>query len=483
MAIGNGRWTTAGHVVGLACLGLLLFVAWRDDRPLHGDAAMYAAIAKTVAQSGEWLHLSINGEPYLNKPPLFFWASAAVVSALGPTTFAVQLVSGVLGVVGLLLLYAVCRAMRFGGDAAFASALVFATTPEVVHWTRGVHLESVLVIWLLLGILGVWISLSRSSGTLLIALAAAGGWLAKGPQALFAPAVAPILWLRDGILARRLISPAALGAAALLAVAVVPWTWIRLSEGTGYAEVYLRGQIGGVLVDAPVVYRRPLWYLAKLLKTYWPWLPFAAFGVVMLARRWREDAAARVWLSYAAVVVVVITIASVRKPRYLFPLYPALSVAAGSALAMLAAARPRLRLLPRLLWLSIAVAVVPFFVNREQAAEESSVQRDDAVAIARTLPEGAEVWLAADVPKEGMPGLAKVLGFYAPPLLCSCSAPACPEPDGSSGLLVLALADAAQALARRTGGSVERGNATIAVVRPGPGERRRLRAVVCAEAS
>ena len=41
---------------------------------------------------------------------------------------------------------------------------------------------------------------------------------------------------------------------------------------------------------------------------------------------------------------------------------------------------------------------------------------------ARAPPLDAEV-VASDVPQEGMPGIAKVLGLYAPPLLCSCGSP------------------------------------------------------------
>jgi 4-amino-4-deoxy-L-arabinose transferase-like glycosyltransferase len=42
------------------------------EDPLNGDPAMYATIARTIARTGEWTHLTFNGDPYLNKPPLYF---------------------------------------------------------------------------------------------------------------------------------------------------------------------------------------------------------------------------------------------------------------------------------------------------------------------------------------------------------------------------------------------------------------------------
>jgi 4-amino-4-deoxy-L-arabinose transferase-like glycosyltransferase len=474
-----GRARTAWwQIAGLVVLGGVLYLPWHSDRPLHGDAAMYAAIAKTVAETGETTHLTFNGRPYLNKPPLFFWLTAAAYRTFGVERATACLVSGLFGVANLLLLVLVSRRMGFDAETSFAAALAYATTPEVVHWTRGVHLESLLTCWLLLALLGAHVSLSHARGILLLGVAAAGGWMTKGPQVLLAVSVAPLLWLRDGVLRERLRSRWTLAAAAVLAAVVVPWTWARLAEGTGYAERYFVGQIGGVLVDWSGATRGPLWYLGKLAASYWPWLPLALVGVATLWRRRRDDAGARVWLTYGVLVLVVIAAASVRKPRYLVPLYPFLALCAGVGLAPLARARPRL--LPATLGVALAVALVIALVDREKSTPDSDRQRADAIEVARALPADAEVWLAGDVPQEGMPGIAKVLGFHARPQLCACGARCGPRAGERSGLRVVTLAASAARLAAWSGGDVELSNATLAVVRPAPGSRDALRAAVCA---
>jgi 4-amino-4-deoxy-L-arabinose transferase-like glycosyltransferase len=450
---GGGAITTAPwwHVPALLGLALLLLVSWHDDRPLHGDAAMYGAIAKAVVQSGDPTHLTINGRPYFNKPPLFFWLTALAYRVLGFGGLAPLLVSGLLGVANVLLLHALCRRMGFDPATAFAAALVYLTTPEVVHWTRGVHLESILTLWLLLGLGAAYVSIERPGAVLLLGLAAAGGWMAKGPQGLFGIAVAPLLWWRHGVLRERVRSPWLLVAAVVFVGLVVPWTWARVEEDAGFADTYFRGQIGGVLLDGTTVRRGPFWYLGKLASSYWPWLPFAVVGVVVLARRVRVDASAQAWLGYGAIVLAVTMAAATRRPRYLFPLYPLLAVASGVSLGMLA--RRWQRLLPGLAGCALVVALITSLVDRENSSAESDRMRGVAIALARQLPVDGEVWLASDVPLEGMPGIAKVLGLYAPPLLCSCGSPCRVSAPSSDDIRVVTLAQSADALAGDTAAS------------------------------
>lgn len=458
------------HVPALLLLALLMFMPWTRERPLHGDAAMYATIAKTVAQTGELTRLTFNGRPYLNKPPLFFWLTAGVLRLSGDASVAPLLVSGLLGVLNVLLLYAICRRMGFDAAAAFAASLAYLTTHEVVHWTRGVHLESLLTLWLLVGVLAAYLSVTRPAAILLLGLAAGFGWLAKGPQALFATAVAPVLWWQQGLLRARSASRWTAAAGALFLLLVAPWTLAQIAQGSGYAGVYFGEQIGGMLLEPTTVPRGPLWYFGVLLKTYWPWLPFAVAGLVVLGTRWRSDPAARAWLVYGAIALLVTVSASARRGRYLFPLYPVLAVAAGVSLGRLA--RHSGRLLPALAGLALVMSTVVALVDREHASEASNLLRADAIEIARALPPDAEVWIASDVPQEGMPGITKVLGLHAPPLLCACGG-RCPSGGAASEPLhVVVLAGSADELARQTGGSVVRRNRTLAtlVVPPGPRE-------------
>lgn len=404
------------QIAVLVVLAALLCLGRAAKNPLDGDPAMYATIARTIARTGEWTHLTFNGDPYLNKPPLHFWLNALVFRALGATTFTATLLPGLLGVVDTLLVYTASRIMRFGPATAFAAALVYATTPEVVHWSRGVHLETLVTFWVLVGVIAAFWSVERAWATLLVAVAAAGGALAKGPQGLFPAALALILWMHAGVTRRRVTSRWAFAGAVLAIAVTAPWLWARVHEGTGFAETYFGDQIGSVLFGKRVLGRGPLWYLAKLARTYWPWLPVAAVGIVLLWRRRRESLAARTWLVYTMLVFVVISLAAGRKSRYLFQLYPALAVASGVALAELAERVPRV--LTALVAASavgaIVVASLGDHVSKTQARHSA-----EALEIAGRLESGDTVLITRRT-QWGEPQFGKILGFYGAPLLRAC---------------------------------------------------------------
>jgi 4-amino-4-deoxy-L-arabinose transferase-like glycosyltransferase len=453
----------AVHVGVLAVLSLTLCLARVAVEPLDGDPAMYATIAKTIAQTGEWMHLTFNGEPYLAKPPLHFWVNAFVFHVLPVTAFSAALVPGLLGVADTLLVYGLCRSMFPGWQTGFAAGLVYATTPEVVHWSRGVHLETLVTLWVLLGLLCAYRSVTQPSVLLLLGVTCAGGWLAKGPQGLFPAAVAGLLWAREGVLWRRVVSLWALAAVGVVLALAGPWLWARLTEGSGFGDAYFGGQIGRTLFRGGVLRRGPLWYVTKLLRTYWPWLPVAAVGLVLLARRWQQLLGARLWLVYAAVVMGIISLAVGKKSRYLFQLYPALAVAAGAAIAAAAERRPRL--LPTLLVPAAVVAVVVAVAGGGRTSPAQAARVRDAAQVAAQLDPTARVWLRRPT-RHGERGLEKTLGFYAAPLLRTCRAQCLKE--ALPGDLVIAPTDEAERLARYHGGEIEVRTPTVTVVRLRP---------------
>src|SRR5580765_7897692 len=104
-----------------------------------------------------------------------------------------------------------------------------------------------------------------------------------------------------------------------------------------------------------------------------------------------------------------------RRGRYLFQLYPALSVAAGAAVVFAAQRRPRaLRVLAAL---SVMVACGLVLFGRKST--QPSAPTRDTLAVARRLEPADTVWLTERTERGGKadPSVGKTLGFYAPPLL------------------------------------------------------------------
>jgi 4-amino-4-deoxy-L-arabinose transferase-like glycosyltransferase len=451
------------HVSAIALLAAALGIGGVAREPLDGDPAMYATIARTILDAGEWTHLTFNGVPYVNKPPLHFWLNALAFRVLGTSTFTAILVPGLLGVVCVLLVYALVRRTLSDGavEPALLAALVYLTTPEVAHWSRGVHLETLVTAWILLGLLAAYRSVADERAILWLGVTAIGGWFAKGPQGLLPAVVAVVLWAHAGVLVARVRSRWSLGAAVLAVVTVGPWLVARLGEGSDFGRAYFEGQIGQVLFEGGELVRGPFWYIGKLLRTYWPWLPAALVGIVMLAARWRESLGARLWLVYGAIILLVISAAVGKKSRYLFQLYPAFAAASGIALSRMVRRAPSL---PFLLFCGAAIATLVVVARGEHVSRSQRAHTEAALAIAAVLPRSARVWLTHEV-QYGQPQLGKIVGFYGPPLLRTCRA-SC-DGEASDGDAVIVRDHEADAIARALGAEVRARHGVLVLLEVG----------------
>jgi 4-amino-4-deoxy-L-arabinose transferase-like glycosyltransferase len=79
-------------------LTLLLFAAWLAAtigwRPLAlPDEGRYASVAWEMLRSGNWLEPTLDGLPFLHKPPLWYWLSASAMSLFGVHPWAARLPS------------------------------------------------------------------------------------------------------------------------------------------------------------------------------------------------------------------------------------------------------------------------------------------------------------------------------------------------------------------------------------------------------
>ncbi|HEY2989802.1 MAG TPA: glycosyltransferase family 39 protein [Candidatus Binatia bacterium] len=455
------------HVAVLAALALILCVGGlAAHKTLEGDEALYSLIPKTIVMTGDWFHLTYNGEPYFFKPPLNFWISAAIFHVLPMTAFSAALGSALFGALSALMIYAVCRAMFPGWELAFASALVFLTTHEVLHWTRGVHLESMVTFWILVGLWAAYRSVKNPAAIAGLGVAAGLGWLAKGPQSLYPAFVAVLLWTSERILGRRLFSLWSVVAGVVLIAILAPWFLLRLGEGSGFGHGYFIKEIGHTLFGPTQLHNGPLFYPVKIAATYWPWLPVAAGGFIILARGWRDSVGARLWLFYGALVAVIIMVTAERRMRYLYQLYPALSVAAGVAVTFAAQRWPRML---RIFIVMAAIGAAGLLAFGRRSTPPSPPTRDAVVVAGRIRPD-EQVWLTERTQHGAKvePSIAKSLGFYAPPLLRSCQSDCSGE--AAAGSTVIARSDEAQQVAQVVNGKIDYANKTLAIVKiPGAG--------------
>src|SRR6188768_167876 len=124
----------------LLWLALALFVivgtglGIRDPWP--ADEPRFAALARDMALSGEWLFPRVGGDLYQDKPPLFFWLLAVCYTVIGSVRWSF-LVPAFLATGGVLFLIYDFGRRTVSREAGLAASLLVVCTLQFVVATRG----------------------------------------------------------------------------------------------------------------------------------------------------------------------------------------------------------------------------------------------------------------------------------------------------------------------------------------------------------
>src|SRR5436305_8765699 len=111
-----------------AAMALVLVLApLAADAPLlDPDEGLHAAIAQEMNQRGDYVTPTFLGEPFLDKPILFFWAEALSLRALGDREAAVRLPPLLFGVLAMLAVASLGRAL-FDAPTGALAGIVYGT--------------------------------------------------------------------------------------------------------------------------------------------------------------------------------------------------------------------------------------------------------------------------------------------------------------------------------------------------------------------
>jgi 4-amino-4-deoxy-L-arabinose transferase-like glycosyltransferase len=343
----------------LAAALLLPTLALRSSWP--PDETRYADVARSMAQDGRLAVPTLHGEPYGEKPPVPFWAGAALMRVGVPPLSALRVVSIAAGVATIALLPAVGAGLGLSAAAAGRGAWVLATTPLwLVHAQLGM-LDALLAAWVAFA---AACKLRRArpgarralwSGLEGIALGAA--LLTKGPVALLFP-----LGLRLG--AGRRAGPARADASDLAALGVAlalgaAWLAAVAAEvDADYARALAFGQLARRVGGGEVPHPAPP---GELLPVAFAWLlPWSALGLAAVRAEVRRALPGGLgplagWLF---VPWVVLSLLPSQQVQYVLP-----GVPAGALLVGAVAGEPAGRALGgalRALGAAVGVALVAF---------------------------------------------------------------------------------------------------------------------------
>ena len=178
------RRVRAGSLLLVILLPAALLYPTLGFHLLEPDEGRYAQIPKEMLAAGEWVVPTLQGEPYLDKPPLMYWLVTLSYRAFGVSPAAARLVPAVCVHLTVLAVYLIGR-RSVGQRAALWAALLLSVAPGFVSVARLLVLDGLLVLCVTLSVLcgfeAVRAGRVRWGWWLLSALASGLGFLTKGP--------------------------------------------------------------------------------------------------------------------------------------------------------------------------------------------------------------------------------------------------------------------------------------------------------------
>lgn len=318
----------------LLASAILLFVDLGGSSIWDANEAYYVETPRQMVLTGDYVGPTFNGEPRLNKPVLSYWIVAGFYKVLGVSVWTERVAIAI----GTLLLIAatfVIGRTIAGTDTGVLAALILASAPRVMLWSRRIFIDiyftSFLSVALMAFVLARAYPAHRRRYLVLMYVGLGLAMLIKGPAALVFPGLvlfAFLLWNRQFNEVKTLMLPAGL---LIVAAIVTPW-YAMLYARDGWKPIhdfFIGENIGRFTETYGLQHRPPYFYLGVLLTDLTPWALFLP-GALWAAWRSKESQM-RLLIVWIAVFVGAFTFSSTKQDLYIFPIVPAVAVVIAAA--------------------------------------------------------------------------------------------------------------------------------------------------------
>lgn len=314
--------------VALLALTMVFAVGWNLGGPpvAHIMELRNLITAREMADTGQWLLPTMNGELRLAKPPLPTWLAAlgAVVGGGFRDLTAMRLPTVFAALIGAVATVAYSRTLKLAHGTSWLAALVLTTTFLYAHESRLATWDVPAHAFAMAGIATVASSKSGSRPWIVVVAGVffAASILSKGPVA---PAVLALPWLGVTAYWRR-------------EDLVIGWRGLGILVGVTFTlglawplHVYLHAP--GPLADTVIheagtwigYHTRPPWFYATapLMLGVWAPVGVAVLLAPWLAPRWASRHETRILLAWTLLSLIILALIPMKKDRYLLPvLFP-----------------------------------------------------------------------------------------------------------------------------------------------------------------
>lgn len=350
MSRSDGKNSAISGGMVVLCLLISLAGLWNHDL-WTPDEPREAALVLSISRTGNVIVPQLAGDPFVEKPPLFYIVAAAGIALLGKwigNTEAIRLTLALWGLGTLGMTYLIARRL-WDAKTGLLAMVVLALMPGFVHVTHWILVDNALMFfvtaafWCLVEAYGgqrlAWIPLAG--------ICAAGAFLTKGmvgPAVIAVGSIGLLVpWIRRHGWSRLFSFRSLLlhGLALLLLVGLSGLWMLALYHEGGpelWHEWFWNNHIGRFTGQATQLgHHRGVFYYLEIIPLYLlPWLAVWLVGLGSVLRRlWRKKPPGTAWsllLWWGLGGLALLMLSSTKREIYLCVLLPAFALMIVSAL-------------------------------------------------------------------------------------------------------------------------------------------------------
>jgi len=314
------------------------------------DESRYAWIARAMSESGDWVTPRLYGQPWFEKPILYYWAAAAGFRLNLSPEWAARLPSAcaalaaTIGISWLAWKFFDPRKDFIRGPALIAP-LLFSTTVAAIGFSRAATPDMLFCSSIALAMAcaaavlngrGFLTCASPSNGPasqtdlrplLLWGAFLGAGVLAKGPAALILAGGAIALWAMSTHRWRaaiRLAHPLAIGAFCIVAL---PWYVVCSIRNPQFLRIFILQHNFERYLTPVFMHRQPVWFFIPIfLLALLPWTvflwPAARAGLEMWRQKSWEESPGFFFACWTVFPILFFSFSESKLPSYILPAVP-----------------------------------------------------------------------------------------------------------------------------------------------------------------
>jgi len=304
---------------------------------IGADEPRYAQVAREMLERHDWITPVLGGQPWLEKPPLYYWQAMLAYSIFGVRDWAARLPSALDATLLVLAVYFFLR--RFRPGFALDGALITASSAGIVGYAHAASTDMELAAAFTISMLGWWAWRESAKRIYLVLFYGfmALGMLAKGPVAPFLAVVVIVLYAAAVRELRRLRKTLWLPGLLLFCAIALPWYFaVQMRNPEFFREFILQHNLGRFSKNI-YHHTEPFWYyLPVTALALVPWTVFVIAGALRPLRVWwakrksagaekanLEDQFSMFALGWLIVPVIFFSISQSKLPGYILLAIPA----------------------------------------------------------------------------------------------------------------------------------------------------------------